>query len=41
MTDIKTGAVARMGVVQGITDRLKVQRELTQQLHRDLSAEKE
>jgi len=41
MTDIKTGAVARMGVVQGITNRLKVQRELTQQLHRDLSAEKE
>ncbi len=38
MKDIQAGAVARMEVVQGITDRLQVQRELTQQLYTDLSA---
>jgi methyl-accepting chemotaxis protein len=39
MKDIQAGAVARMGVVQGITDRLQVQRNLTRQLYTDLSAE--
>jgi methyl-accepting chemotaxis protein len=38
MKDIQAGAVARMGVVQGITDRLQVQRNLTRQLYTDLSA---
>lgn len=38
MKDIQAGAVARMEVVQGITDRLQVQRALTQQLYGDLSA---
>jgi methyl-accepting chemotaxis protein len=37
MKDIQAGAVARMEVVQGITDRLRVQRELTHQLYTDLS----
>ncbi|MFL1454188.1 methyl-accepting chemotaxis protein [Marinobacter sp. GN3S48] len=37
MKDIQAGAVARMEVVQGITDRLQVQRELTDQLYADLS----
>ena len=37
MKDIQAGAVARMEVVQGITDRLQVQRELTHQLYTDLS----
>nr|WP_297402897.1 methyl-accepting chemotaxis protein [uncultured Marinobacter sp.] len=37
MKDIQTGAVARMEVVQGITDRLQVQRELTNRLFSDLS----
>lgn len=36
MKDIQAGAVARMEVVQGITDRLQVQRELTQRLYGDL-----
>ncbi|QTN42184.1 methyl-accepting chemotaxis protein [Marinobacter salsuginis] len=36
MEDIQTGAVARMTVVQGITDRLQVQRELTHKLYDDL-----
>ncbi|MEX0604092.1 MAG: methyl-accepting chemotaxis protein [Marinobacter sp.] len=39
MKDIQDGALARMEVVQGITDRLLVQRELTQQLYGDLSTE--
>jgi len=38
MKDIQAGAVARMEVVQGITDRLQVQRNLTHQLYTDLSA---
>ncbi len=37
MKDIQAGAVARMEVVQGITDRLQVQRGLTHQLYEDLS----
>lgn len=37
MKDIQAGAVARMEVVQGITDRLQVQRELTNRLFSDLS----
>ena len=37
MKDIQAGAVARMEVVQGITDRLRVQRELTDQMYADLS----
>lgn len=36
MKDIQAGAVARMEVVQGITDRLQVQRELTHLLYEDL-----
>jgi len=39
MKDIQAGAVARMDVVQGITDRLQVQRNLTHQLYTDLSAD--
>lgn len=39
MKDIQAGAVARMEVVQGITDRLQVQRELTGQLCNDLGAD--
>lgn len=39
MKDIQAGAVARMEVVQGITDRLQVQRELTHRLYTDLSAD--
>lgn len=39
MKDIQAGAVARMEVVQGITDRLQVQRELSHQLYSDLSAD--
>lgn len=39
MKDIQAGAVARMEVVQGITDRLQVQRELTGQLYNDLGAD--
>lgn len=38
MKEIQAGAVARMEVVQGITDRLQIQRELTQQLCEDLRA---
>ena len=38
MKDIQAGAVARMEVVQGITDRLQVQRSLTRQLYTDLDA---
>lgn len=38
MKDIQAGAVARMEVVQGITARLQVQRELTDRLYNDLSA---
>lgn len=37
MEAIQSGAVARMQVVQGITDRLKVQKELANQLHSDLA----
>lgn len=40
MKDIQAGAVARMEVVQGITDRLQVQRELTGRLHSDLNSER-
>ncbi len=36
MKDIQAGAVARMEVVQGITDRLQVQRQLSEQLCSDL-----
>ncbi|WP_341581204.1 methyl-accepting chemotaxis protein [Marinobacter metalliresistant] len=38
MKDIQAGAVARMEVVQGITDRLQEQRTLTRQLYTDLRA---
>jgi len=37
MSNIQAGAVARMEVVQGITERLQVQRQLTYQLQRDVS----
>lgn len=40
MNEITAGAVARMAVVQGITDRLKAQRELTQQLYTDLDSKR-
>lgn len=40
MKDIQAGAVARMEVVQGITDRLQVQRELTLKLHADLNEDR-
>ncbi|WP_288365840.1 methyl-accepting chemotaxis protein [uncultured Marinobacter sp.] len=36
MKDIQAGAVARMEVVKGITERLQVQRELTHQLYTDI-----
>nr|WP_275706648.1 methyl-accepting chemotaxis protein [Marinobacter iranensis] len=36
MKDIQAGAMARMEVVQGITERLQVQRELTGQMYTDL-----
>nr|WP_304639682.1 methyl-accepting chemotaxis protein [Pseudomonas sp.] len=39
MNEIKVGAIARMEVVKGITDRLQVQRELARQLQTDLSRE--
>lgn len=39
MKDIQAGAVARMEVVQGITDRLQVQRHLAHQLYTDLCAD--
>ncbi|MAZ06035.1 methyl-accepting chemotaxis protein [Marinobacter sp. SS8-8] len=38
MKDIQAGAVARMEVVKGITERLQVQRELTHQLYTDVIA---
>ncbi|QTN42178.1 hypothetical protein [Marinobacter salsuginis] len=37
MKDIQAGAVARIEVVQGITERLQVQRELIRELYTDLS----
>lgn len=40
MKDIQAGALARMEVVQGITERLQVQRELTHQLYTDLITER-
>ncbi|MDO6824188.1 methyl-accepting chemotaxis protein [Marinobacter sp. 1_MG-2023] len=40
MKDIQAGAVARMEVVQGITDRLQVQQGLTLQLYQDLVVER-
>lgn len=39
MKDIQAGAVARMQVVQGITDRLQVQQDLAHQLYQDLGVE--
>jgi len=39
MKDIQAGAMARMEVVQGITDRLQIQRKLTEQLYSDLSTD--
>lgn len=39
MKEIQAGAVARMEVVQGITERLQVQRTLTQKLYTDLHPE--
>jgi len=39
MKDIQAGAVARMEVVQGITERLQVQRILTEKLYTDLHGE--
>ncbi|KAA1170841.1 chemotaxis protein [Marinobacter salinexigens] len=39
MKNIQAGAVARMQVVQGITERLQVQRELAGRLYTDLSTD--